>query len=263
MPVSIEPKSLRVPEGISRLMRDLIHERTGLYFEDTRTDALLEKLEPLARKRGLQSFLEYYYLLKDNAGGAWEQAWDVLSVQETYFWREMGAINALTKVIVPEWFGKRILPFRIWSAACATGEEPYSIVMALAEAGFGSHPIEMVGQRRKRGGDSKGRASGLSRKIISDASSGSAPEVFSAGCRRVEAVAGNCRTREVRTGQSLQGRRHRAPGPRARHFLPERFHLLFPARHSASRGNDRGQDAIRRTSFCGRGGVLAASDDGL
>jgi chemotaxis protein methyltransferase CheR len=125
-------------------MRDLIHERTGIYFEDTRTDALLEKLEPLGQARGLDSFLEYYYLLKDNEDGAWEEAWDVLSVQETYFWREMSAIHALANVIIPEWFQKRSLPFRIWSAACATGEEPYSIVMALAEAGLGGLPIEVT-----------------------------------------------------------------------------------------------------------------------
>jgi chemotaxis protein methyltransferase CheR len=139
------PKCLRVPEGISRLLRDLIHERTGLFFEDSRMETLLEKLEPLARDRGCDSFLEYYSALKDNEDGEWDRAWEALSVQETYFWREMSQVCALTEVIVPDWFRKRFLPFRIWSAACATGEEPYSIAMALAEAGFGAHPIELLG----------------------------------------------------------------------------------------------------------------------
>ncbi|HZM05925.1 MAG TPA: CheR family methyltransferase, partial [Candidatus Saccharimonadales bacterium] len=138
-------KTLRVPEGIPRLLRDLIHDRTGIFFEDTRMDTLLEKLEPLAQKREVQSFLDYYYALKDNEHAEWDQAWEALSVQETYFWREILPINALTQVIVPEWFHKRSQPFRIWSAPCATGEEPYTIAIALAEAGFGSHPIEIVG----------------------------------------------------------------------------------------------------------------------
>jgi len=145
MPRDAGPKPLRVPEGIPRLLRDLIHDRTGLFFEDTQMGFLIEKLEPTAQGRGFGSFLEYYYALKDNQHGEWDRAWEALSVQETYFWREMAQVNALVEVIVPDWFRKSILQFRIWSAACATGEEPYTIAMALAEAGFGSHPIEIVG----------------------------------------------------------------------------------------------------------------------
>jgi chemotaxis protein methyltransferase CheR len=129
------------------LLRDLVHDRTGIYFEDTRLDALIEKLEPLARERGHRSFLDYYYALKDNQSIEWEQAWEALSVQETYFWREISQIEALTEIIVPAWFQKHsapATPFRIWCAACATGEEPYSIAIALAEAGLDRYPIEIV-----------------------------------------------------------------------------------------------------------------------
>lgn len=143
MPADVGLKALRVPEGIPQLLRDLIHERTGIFFEDSRMDLLLLKLEPLAQNRGCASFLEYYYILKDNDRGEWDQAWEALSVQETYFWREMGQINVLVEKIIPEWFKKTSLPFRIWSAACATGEEPYSIAMAIAEKGLDKHPIEI------------------------------------------------------------------------------------------------------------------------
>jgi chemotaxis protein methyltransferase CheR len=62
---------------------------------------------------------------------------DALSVQETYFWREMDQVRALVEVIVPEYFStNRSRPLRIWSAACATGEEPLSIAMALNEEGW-------------------------------------------------------------------------------------------------------------------------------
>jgi chemotaxis protein methyltransferase CheR len=145
MPGEVGPKRVRVPEGVPRLLRDLIHDRTGLFFEDTRMDFLIDKLEPAAQNRGFGSFLEYYYALKDNDSGEWERAWDALSVQETYFWREMSQIDALVKRIVPDWFRQSPLPFRIWSAACATGEEPYTIAMALAEAGLDGQPIEITG----------------------------------------------------------------------------------------------------------------------
>ncbi len=135
---------MRVPEGTPGLLRDLIHDQTGIFFEDTRVEELMQKLAPLALERGHPSLLDYYYALKDNRPAEWDQAWDALSVQETYFWREMSQVDALVQIIIPAWFQKHSTPFRIWCAACATGEEPYSITMALAEAGLASHPIEIT-----------------------------------------------------------------------------------------------------------------------
>jgi chemotaxis protein methyltransferase CheR len=141
-------RSLAAPEGALVLLRDLVHEQTGTYFDVSRFDALKEKLEPLARERRCQSFLDYYYLLKfdGESKGEWQRVMEALSVQETYFWREMDQIRALVDVLVPAWFERSNRPLRIWSAACATGEEPFSIAMALEEAGwFRRAPIEIVG----------------------------------------------------------------------------------------------------------------------
>lgn len=145
MPSQVGSQPLPVAEGVPRLLRDLIHERTGLFFEDSRMDILIGKLQPLAQSRGFGSLLQYYYALKDEDHTEWDRAWEALSVQETYFWREMSQINALVELIIPDWFRKNSLPFRIWSAGCATGEEPYTIAIALAEAGLGLRPIEIVG----------------------------------------------------------------------------------------------------------------------
>ena len=136
------------PEGTTRLLRDIVHDHTGLFFEQDRTATLLDKLEPLARERGCRSFLDYYYLLKleGEVTGEWQRVMEALSIQETYFWREMDQIQALVDRIVPQWFAKRNDPLRIWSAACATGDEPFTIAMALEEAGwFDRAPIEIVG----------------------------------------------------------------------------------------------------------------------
>jgi chemotaxis protein methyltransferase CheR len=62
---------------------------------------------------------------------------NALSVQETYFWREVDQIRALVQTLVPQWHAKNPgATLRIWSAACATGEEPLTIAMALNEAGW-------------------------------------------------------------------------------------------------------------------------------
>ncbi len=147
VPPTPRPRPIALPEGVPNLLRDLIHERTGVFFDQDRLDLMIEKISDRAIARGCQSFLDYYYILRYNEGDAeveWRRVMDAFSVQETYFWREIDQVRALTEVVVPEWFRRTSAPLRIWSAACATGEEPYSIAMALVEGGWGAHPIEIV-----------------------------------------------------------------------------------------------------------------------
>lgn len=137
---------LSIPPGVPLLLRDLVHEHIGIFFEPDRFDALLDKLRERVIARGLSSFLDYYYVLKYEKESAeeWRHVMNAFSVQETYFWREVGQIRALVDHVVPAWF--RAHPgrtLRIWSAACATGEEPYSLAIALQEAGWGEHPIQI------------------------------------------------------------------------------------------------------------------------
>ena len=132
--------NLGLRRGAEGLLRDLIHDRAGLYFDDSKLEVLGEKLAPLIIERGFNSFLDYYYLLKfdaDAAADEWRNLTNALSVQETYFWREMDQINALAEAVLPELVAQHGgFPIQIWSAACATGEEPLSIAMRLNESGW-------------------------------------------------------------------------------------------------------------------------------
>jgi chemotaxis protein methyltransferase CheR len=90
-------------------------------------------------ERGFTSYLDYYYLLKYDASAIaeWQNVVNALSVQETYFWREIDQVHALVQTLLPQWLAKnKGATLRIWSAACATGEEPLTIAMALSEAGW-------------------------------------------------------------------------------------------------------------------------------
>lgn len=151
---------LKVPPGVPALLRDLVHERTGIYFEDDRLPTMLDKLQERARACGCASYLDYYYILKydEKAASEWLRVADAFSVQETYFYREYAQIDALVNHVVPAWFAKQSTPLRIWSAACATGEEPYSLAIALREAGWGSHPIEIAGSDASEAALSRARA---------------------------------------------------------------------------------------------------------
>jgi chemotaxis protein methyltransferase CheR len=121
------------------LLRDLIHERIGIYYDTNHLDLLADKLSERLISCALESFLDYYYLLKydESAQQEWKQVMDLLSVPETFFWREMDQVRAVVDILVPQYFsGSRVHPLRIWSAACATGEEPLTIAIALQEAGW-------------------------------------------------------------------------------------------------------------------------------
>jgi chemotaxis protein methyltransferase CheR len=130
------------------LLRDLIVQRTGVFYSDARIDMLDERLEEMVAARGFPSLLDYYYLLRydPDAETAWRELMDRLAVPETYFWRQPEQIEALAEAVLPRLQAARTgRPVRVWSAACCTGEEPLSIAMALDEGGwFARLPIEIV-----------------------------------------------------------------------------------------------------------------------
>ncbi|MBS2034475.1 protein-glutamate O-methyltransferase CheR [bacterium] len=128
-----------------QLLRDLIEERTGNFFSDPNLPLLALKLENRLAELGLLTYLDYYYLLRydPHSDEEWRQLETAITVNETYFWRESEAIQAVAQKLAPERRPGQTL--RIWHAACASGEEPYSMVLALLEAGlFAWRDIEVM-----------------------------------------------------------------------------------------------------------------------
>jgi chemotaxis protein methyltransferase CheR len=146
-----EPE-IEMSEEEFRLIRDVIHGHCGLFF-DGDTKYLLEKR--LAKRlplHQLQGFKDYYHFLKYDRKKDQELSdlMDVLTTNETYFFREAFQLKALTDEILPELKevkqerGEKTL--RIWSAGCSTGEEPYTIAMLVLEMDcFRGWRVEIVG----------------------------------------------------------------------------------------------------------------------
>jgi chemotaxis protein methyltransferase CheR len=130
------------------LLVDLIHSRTGLRFDDNRKVMLLDKLTQLLKEGQFNSITDYYYFLKydSEADDEWKRLQSVLAVNETYFWREFDQISAAANLIIPHLLHERPQkPVRIWHAACASGEEPFTLAMALNEnGGFQNGSIEIL-----------------------------------------------------------------------------------------------------------------------
>ncbi len=134
-------------DPVAALLRDLVRGKTGIHVDDYGLDIFMEKMSTLAVERGFPALLDYYYLLKYDAAGEseWQHVVDAISVRETYFFREADQIRALVDTVIPEHFSKKKNePFRIWSAACASGEEPLTIAIAIEEAGLSSLPISIA-----------------------------------------------------------------------------------------------------------------------
>ncbi|MBI2891567.1 MAG: protein-glutamate O-methyltransferase CheR [Nitrospirae bacterium] len=122
------------------LIRDFIRDYCGIYFENGSKAIVEMRLARNATKLNLRSFLDYYYLLKydERREQELQELVESITTKETYFFREVSQLKALAEEILPDILQRkrsRERVVRIWSAGCATGEEPYSIAMVLLEDG--------------------------------------------------------------------------------------------------------------------------------
>jgi chemotaxis protein methyltransferase CheR len=115
------------------LLSGLVEERIGLHYETADAQIFSDKVASRMEEAGFESPIDYYYLLRydDPAGAEMDALTDALVVGETYLFRELEPLKAaIEHVVAPavEKAGRA----RIWSAGCATGEEPVTLAM-LAE----------------------------------------------------------------------------------------------------------------------------------
>lgn len=135
-----------------RIIRDSIYSHCGIFFDDDSKYLLEKRLARRLSALSLNNFREYYHFLKYDRNKDQEMMdiMDVLTTNETYFFRESFQLSAFTDEVVPELIrvksarGDRTL--RIWSAGCSTGEEPYTIAMLLRDMpGLRGWKIEIIG----------------------------------------------------------------------------------------------------------------------
>ena len=128
---------LELTPAVFSILSGLIEEKLGLHYNLLDRELLQDKASVRAMEAGFDSMLDYYYFLRYDAAGVKElsELVEALVVNETYFFREWPAIEALVNTFIKPMCAEGKRP-RIWSAACSTGEEPLSLAMLLAEQGL-------------------------------------------------------------------------------------------------------------------------------
>lgn len=141
---------LRLQPDEFRLLRDLFNEHAGLWFGAESRSALERRLRERITALGLSSFGEYYQLLRFQERGRaeLEEAIDLCTINETYFFREEYQLHAFQSEILPM-LGQSPYPrerLSIWSAGCSTGEEVYTIAVNVIESQlFRSRDVRIFG----------------------------------------------------------------------------------------------------------------------
>lgn len=126
-------KPLTVPDFDA--VREMARAACGISLHEGKKALVSTRLEKLVRRHGFNSFTQYIRFVSSRRHGSeFTEFIDTLTTNHSGFWREPEHFAFLREVVFPAHRNH----VRIWSAACATGEEPYTIAMCALESGVQS-----------------------------------------------------------------------------------------------------------------------------
>ncbi len=116
--------------------RDFFYRKTGIMFADNKRYFVDKRLQERMLASSLIQFRDYFNMIRFQASGEeFQTLVNLMTVNETYFYREEYQFRCLVQSILPEVTRRKRPgePVRIWSVPCSTGEEPYSIAFQLLD----------------------------------------------------------------------------------------------------------------------------------
>jgi len=122
-----------------RSFQKLIHQEAGIHLGEHKKALLVGRLNKRLRELGLDSFTDYYHRVSEKGNGEeLVHMLDCICTNETQFFREPQHFEFLEDRVFSQWealasSGRRERRIRVWSTACSTGEEPYSLAMTLLQ----------------------------------------------------------------------------------------------------------------------------------
>lgn len=136
-----------------RLLRDFIHDRFGLYFEDSQRSSLRARLSGRLQALDLASFEDYYHYLRFGPQRQEELSHMVshLTNNETYFYREMPQLQVFADHVLKQLKDRKAKEgsrsLRVLSAGCSTGEEALTLAMIVYDSAqfFWNWDVQVTG----------------------------------------------------------------------------------------------------------------------
>lgn len=125
--------SCRLTDSDMRRISALVYEKSGIALRDTKRGLVIARLQKRLRQGGFASYADYLaYLESDRSGAELTLLLDAITTNHTEFFREVDHFHFLADCVLPALVAKPgARPIVGWSAACATGEEAYSIAVTL------------------------------------------------------------------------------------------------------------------------------------
>ncbi len=124
--------STQLSDAEFELFQKLLHKVAGIYLAPTKKVLLVSRLNKRLKAVGCNSFREYYQYVSSGQHPHEQQTMvDLLTTNETYFFREPRHFDFLIDEYLPSRAPGSQLA--VWSAACSSGEEPYTLAMVLAD----------------------------------------------------------------------------------------------------------------------------------
>jgi chemotaxis protein methyltransferase CheR len=121
---------LTLREDTYRGIRELMHETIGLSFSDSKKPLIASRLSQRVSRLGLEGFEDYLALIRSpEDGGEFQMAVDLLTTNETYFFREPAHFERLADEVTRN----KPSTLSVWSAAASFGDEAYTTAMVLSE----------------------------------------------------------------------------------------------------------------------------------
>ncbi|MFQ3220601.1 MAG: chemotaxis protein methyltransferase CheR [Paraglaciecola sp.] len=126
----ITPEHVDITNTEFNLFKDFIYEQAGIRITVNKKIFLLSRLSKRLRHYSVESFKEFFDLMiASGPGGEQQLVIDLLTTNETYFFREPKHFEFLANEIIPN--RDKIKSFNVWSAASSSGQEAYSVAMLL------------------------------------------------------------------------------------------------------------------------------------